>query len=119
MTSITLTELNQNPSRATRLADHGEVIVMRRGHAAYRITKIESSGDPLDELVATGLARPARSITAVMVTHNLRHAVAYGDRLTMLHAGCVVMDLAGEKKQTARVDDLLSTFYENSIEKGN
>lgn len=61
MTSITLTELNQNPSRATRLADHGEVIVMRRGHAAYRITKIESSGDPLDELVATGLARPARS----------------------------------------------------------
>ena len=50
MTSITLTELNQNPSRATRLADHGEVIVMRRGHAAYRITKIESSGDPLDEL---------------------------------------------------------------------
>lgn len=61
MTSITLTELNQNPSRATRLADHGEVIVMRRGHAAYRITKIESSGDPLDELLATGLARPARS----------------------------------------------------------
>lgn len=59
--SITLTELNQNPSRATRLADHGEVIVMRRGHAAYRITKIESSGDPLDELVATGLARPSRS----------------------------------------------------------
>lgn len=52
----TLTELNQNPSRATRLADHGEVIVMRRGHPAYRITKIENSGDPLDELVATGLA---------------------------------------------------------------
>ena len=50
MTSITLTELNQNPSRATRLAD-----------PAYRITKIESSGDPLDELVATGLARPSRS----------------------------------------------------------
>lgn len=61
MTSITLTELNQNPSRATRLADQGEVIVMRRGHAAYRITKIESSGDPLDELVASGLARPSRS----------------------------------------------------------
>ena len=61
MTSLTLTELNQNPSRATRLADQGEVIVMRRGHAAYRITKIESSGDPLDELVATGLARPSRS----------------------------------------------------------
>ena len=63
MRSITLTELNQNPSRATRLADHGEVIVLRRGRAAYRITRIESSGDPLDELVATGLARPPRSVT--------------------------------------------------------
>lgn len=61
VTSITLTEFNQNPSRATRLADRGEVIVMRRGRAAYRITKIESSGDPLDELLATGLARSARS----------------------------------------------------------
>ena len=61
MTLITLTELNQNPSRATRLADHGEVIVMRRGHAADPITRMESSGDPLDELVATGLARPSRS----------------------------------------------------------
>jgi len=61
VTSITLTELNQNPSRATRLADHGEVIVMRRGRAAYRITRIEPTGDPLDELVAAGLARPARS----------------------------------------------------------
>ncbi len=63
MTSITLTELNQNPSRATRLADHGEVIVMRRGRPAYRITRIESDGDPLDELVAAGLARPPRSRT--------------------------------------------------------
>ncbi|MDN5570826.1 MAG: hypothetical protein L0G22_06165 [Propionibacteriaceae bacterium] len=61
MTSITLTELNQNPSRATRLADHGEVIVMRRGRAAYRITRIEPTGDPLDELIAAGLAHPARS----------------------------------------------------------
>lgn len=63
MATITLTELNQNPSRATRLADHGEVIVMRRGHAAYRITKIEDSRDPLDDLIASGLARPARSTT--------------------------------------------------------
>lgn len=58
MTSITLTELNQNPSRATRLADRGEVIVMRRGRPAYRIARIEPAGDSLEELVAAGLARP-------------------------------------------------------------
>lgn len=60
-----------------------------------------------------------RALTAVMVTHNLRHALAYGDRLTMLHEGRVIMDLDAQAKQAARVDDLLGTFYEISIEKGN
>ena len=60
----------------------------------------------------------ARGITAVMVTHNLRHAATYGDRLTMLHEGRVVMDLCGKEKQAAAVDDLLKAFYEISIEKG-
>ena len=60
-----------------------------------------------------------RGIAAMMVTHNLRHAAAYGDRLTMLHEGRVVMDLAGEQKQAASVDDLLGAFYQISIERGN
>lgn len=63
MSSISLTEFNQNPSRAARLADRGEVIVLRRGRPAYRITRIVSVTDPLDELVASGLARPPRSPT--------------------------------------------------------
>lgn len=61
----------------------------------------------------------ARGITAAMVTHNLRHAVSYGTRLTMLNEGRIIMDLSGEEKQAATVDDLLGTFYEISIEKGN
>ncbi len=60
-----------------------------------------------------------KDITAVMVTHNLRYAVDYGDRLTMFHEGSVVMDLSGQEKQAAKVDDLLGKFYEISIEKGN
>ncbi|MDR1442526.1 MAG: hypothetical protein LBJ02_09125 [Bifidobacteriaceae bacterium] len=63
MATITLTEFNQNPSRATRLADLGEVIVLRRGVAAYRFERIpERAGDRLEALVQAGLAaRPRRA----------------------------------------------------------
>ena len=60
-----------------------------------------------------------RSITTVMVTHNLRYAAQYGDRLVMLHQGGVVLDKAGEQKRTLAVDDLLKVFTDISIEMGN
>lgn len=58
-------------------------------------------------------------ITTVMVTHNLRFAVEYGNRLVMMHEGECVMDLTGEEKQNAKVEDLLEVFDRISIEKGN
>lgn len=58
-------------------------------------------------------------ITTMMVTHNLRYAVEYGSRLLMMHEGNAVLDLKGEEKQNARVEDLLKIFDEISIEKGN
>ena len=58
-------------------------------------------------------------ITTMMVTHNLRFAVEYGNRLVMMHEGKVVMDLKGEDKKNAEVEDLLKVFDEISIEKGN
>ena len=42
-----------------------------------------------------------------MVTHNLRYAIEYGDRLLMMDRGGIVLDLAGEEKQKAGVDDVL------------
>ncbi len=58
-------------------------------------------------------------ITTLMVTHNLRFAVEYGTRLIMMHAGKCVVDIRGEEKKNARVDDLLKIFNEISIETGN
>ncbi|MCC8016479.1 MAG: ATP-binding cassette domain-containing protein [Clostridiales bacterium] len=58
-------------------------------------------------------------ITTVMVTHNLRFAAEYGNRLVMMHDGNVIMDLKGQDKETAKVEDLLKVFDEISIEKGN
>lgn len=60
-----------------------------------------------------------KKLTAIMVTHNLRYAVEYGDRLLMMDRGHVVMDKAGEEKSTLVVDDVLSVFNAISIECGN
>ena len=61
----------------------------------------------------------AKKLTALMVTHNLRHAVEYGDRLLMMHQGHVIMDKAGDEKRALKVDDLLDVFTSISIECGN
>lgn len=58
-------------------------------------------------------------LTAVMVTHNLRFAVDYGNRLVMMHSGNAIIDKAGPEKQALTVPDLLGTFNEISIECGN
>ncbi len=60
-----------------------------------------------------------RGLTALMVTHNLRYAVTYGDRLMMMHQGSVVMDRQGEVKRATRLEDVLNVFTEISIELGN
>ena len=54
-----------------------------------------------------------------MVTHNLRFAAEYGTRLVMMHEGECIMDISGEEKKNASVDDMLGKFYEISIENGN
>lgn len=60
-----------------------------------------------------------KQLTAVMVTHNLRYAVQYGDRLVMMHKGGVVKDVAYAEKDVCSVDDLLKIFNEISVECGN
>ncbi len=60
-----------------------------------------------------------KGVTTLMVTHNLRHALTYGNRLLMFDSGQAIMDLAGEDKKHANLNDLLEKFNEISIEKGN
>ena len=60
-----------------------------------------------------------KKLTTVMVTHNLRYAVEYGNRLIMMHKGNIVIDKAGEEKEKTKVDDILNIFNEISIECGN
>lgn len=60
-----------------------------------------------------------QKITTLMVTHNLRHAVAYGTRTVMMHEGNSVLDITGEERQKQTIDDYLKIFNEISIECGN
>ena len=60
-----------------------------------------------------------KKLTAIMVTHNLRYAAEYGDRLLMMDRGKVVLDQAGEEKANTTTQELLSLFNAISIECGN
>lgn len=60
-----------------------------------------------------------KQLTTIMVTHNLRYAVEYGNRLYMMHQGQSVLDKAGEEKKAIKVDDILEKFNAISIECGN
>ena len=60
-----------------------------------------------------------KQLTTLMVTHNLRHAVQYGNRMIMMHQGGIVLDYDAKQKAEANVDDILRVFNEISIECGN
>ena len=52
----------------------------------------------------------ARGLTTLMVTHNMTHALAFGNRLIMLHRGGIILDVAGKEKAGLAVEDLLERF---------
>ena len=49
-------------------------------------------------------------LTTLMVTHNMKNAIQYGNRLIMMDAGRVVVDIRGEEKKNLSVRDLLEKF---------
>ena len=60
-----------------------------------------------------------KKLTTIMVTHNLRYAIEYGDRLLMMHQGGIVLDKKREEMEKVSVDEILKLFNEISIECGN
>ena len=52
------------------------------------------------------------ALTTIMITHNMKDAIRYGNRLVMLHEGRVVYDVCGAEKSALTVEDLLRKFEE-------
>ena len=63
-----------------------------------------------DRLVTT------QKLTTLMITHNMRDALRYGNRLVMMHAGRIVVDVKGEEKKNLTVPDLLALFEKGAGE---
>ena len=51
-------------------------------------------------------------MTTLMITHNMKDAITYGNRLIMFHLGHIIYDVRGEEKQKLTVEDLLKKFDE-------
>lgn len=60
-----------------------------------------------------------KKVTTIMVTHNLRYAVEYGDRLIMMHEGKVILDRAGQEKRASSTEEIMGIFNRISVECGN
>lgn len=50
------------------------------------------------------------NLTAIMVTHNMKDAIKYGNRLIMMMNGKIIYDVSGEEKKNLQVSDLLKKF---------
>ena len=53
-------------------------------------------------------------LTTLMITHNMKDAIKYGNRLIMMHEGHVIYDVRGEEKKNLQVSDLLQRFEQVS-----
>ena len=53
-------------------------------------------------------------LTTMMITHNMRDAIAHGNRLIMMYDGHVVVDVSGEEKKNLTVEQLLNLFSKAS-----
>lgn len=59
-----------------------------------------------DEIVS------ANGLTAIMITHNMKDAIAHGNRLIMMDAGKIIFDVSGDEKKRLTKQDLLQKFAE-------
>jgi len=56
------------------------------------------------------------NLTAMMVTHNMKDAIAHGNRLIMMHEGRIIFDVSGEQKKQLTVEALIEMFSKKSGE---
>ncbi len=53
-------------------------------------------------------------LTTLMITHNMKDAIAHGNRLIMMHEGRIIVDVRGEEKKKLTVEQLLELFTKAS-----
>lgn len=90
-----------------------EILILDEHTAALDPKTAETIMELTDRIVKE------KQLTTLMVTHNLRYALEYGNRLLMMHEGGVILDKKGAEKDGVQMEALLKIFNEISIECGN
>ena len=93
--ALTLLMATMNKPKLLLLDEHTAALDPKTADKVLQIT---------EEIVARD------KLTTLMVTHNMKHAIQYGNRLIMMDAGKVVVDIRGEEKKNLTVRDLLEKF---------
>ena len=97
--ALTLMMATINPPMLLLLDEHTAALDPKTAAKVMELT---------DRIVREG------QLTTLMITHNMRDAIQYGNRLIMLHDGHVILDIAGEEKKKLTVPDLLEQFTKAS-----
>ena len=91
--------------------------------AGTKVLLLDEHVAALDPKASTQVMRLTEStvrrhgLACLMVTHNMEHAIRYGDRLLMMHTGRVILDVSGDEKRALSVDSLVDRFHQVSGER--
>lgn len=97
--ALTLLMATLQKPRLLLLDEHTAALDPKTAHKVLELT---------DEIVSKD------SLTTIMVTHNMRDAIHFGNRLIMMHEGRIILDIKGEEKKKLAVKDLLEMFEKAS-----
>ena len=86
---------------------------MNREQTEEKIKWIKDTFEKKYELFETFVKQD--NLTTFMVTHNMKDAIRYGNRLIMMMDGKIVYDVRGEEKQKLTVEDLLAKFSVSGV----
>ena len=97
--AVTLLMATMNKPKLLLLAEHTAALDPKTAAKVLELT---------DKFIKEG------NLTALMVTHNMKDAIAHGNRLIMMNAGQIILDIKGEEKKNLTVEMLLEQFSKAS-----
>ena len=97
--AITLLMASLNDPNLLMLDEHTAALDPKTAAKVLEIT---------DEIVSK------HKLTTLMITHNMKDAIAHGNRLLMMHEGKVAVDVCGEEKKNLTVEQLMGLFSKTS-----
>ena len=96
--------MKQRLGLALALMNHPDLLLLDEHTAALDPKTAAKVLSMTDELIEE------HGLTAIMITHNMKDAIKYGNRLIMMMDGKIIYDVSGEEKEKLKVADLLEKF---------